>query len=514
MTVFVIIGIMILFTFVSLQMLTRQTAQIQLRESTQKLIVDLLKSGALPYYVNTCLDRSLKEGLVLAGQQGGNIYSFQSGSVALPSKYLSMSGVLNGQPVSAQVAYGISMPPLANDTVYPFPPGYPGGAGKSLQVPKLEWKNFGRFGDVTLRRLCDANGANKPFAVGTVGGFTPICLNNMYADVESTQWQLEQFIKKRLDACVNWSAIAQETAYNVTSLDAPNVTLRLGDVDVWVDAFYPIRVKVGGREPVSIVADFHVREPVRLKRVVEIASFMSIYDSYSLNWNISEHAMQLPFWDSFMSLKVFKYPLPGVWHDVVEVQDDASQIDGQPYVFRFVRENRYPVLDYIHEVSENQTFDIVTIENNTIWIMPNPDWSKVYDPDEDNLVYDFTGWKETCDEPFDFVNGLNVYTCSNEVRRPEEFLPQSVRNPGDWTNSEQYKVSQRNASIVTDHSDIGPHNVTVWVCDEEGLCDYQVVRVMVFDIPELHFDAPAVYGDMPTFSASVEDPFRFDASGT
>jgi hypothetical protein len=514
-------------TFGVLQFLSRETVRSQFDESAQKLVADLLKSGALPYYVNSCLDKSVKEGIVLAGQQGGNIYKHQGGPLAVPAKFLPMTGTLNGQPISTQLAYGVVRPTLVNGTVYPDVPGYPGGRNYSNQVPRLVWGNFGRFGEVSLQRLCDVDGANRPFVtpvVLTQLAFTPICQQNMYSDVDSTQWQIEEFVKGRLEGCVNWSLVREETGYNVTSLGSPNVTLRLGDVDVWVDAVFPIQVKVGGREPVKTVAEFHVREPIRLKRVVELAASVAMYDAYKLNWNISSGVPLLYPFDSFMSFSVYKYPLDGVWSDIVEIHDSGSQIDGQDFVYRFARENRLPALDYIH-YTPNETFDIVTIENNVIWIMPNPDPNPaakgakvIYDPDEDNLTYDYTGWKETCDEPFNFGTGLNEYVCSHKVVSPFDpdpsVTPKVGREPKNWTESEPYLLSNRNATFTTNHSDIGPHNVTVWVCDEERLCDYQIVRIMVYDIPELHLNFSNDYDDINFSAASVEDHFRFDASGT
>ncbi|NQU79738.1 hypothetical protein HQ545_08275, partial [Candidatus Woesearchaeota archaeon] len=64
------------------------------------------------------------------------------------------------------------------------------------------------------------------------------------------------------------------------------------------------------------------------------------------------------------------------------------------------------------------------------------------------------------------------------------------------------------------YDDIGPHNVTVWVCDEAGLCDFQVVRIMIFDYPQLSVNGTNPYKDIPHNYASVEDFYRLSAEGT
>ncbi|HII71591.1 TPA: hypothetical protein HA265_02440, partial [Candidatus Woesearchaeota archaeon] len=227
-----------------------------------------------------------------------------------------------------------------------------------------------------------------------------------------------------------------------------------------------------------------------------------------------------------------------IWDDVISIEDRRSLINGKNYVYRFVRENRWPVLDYVGKMGKiNWTgFDIVVMENDTIFLNPNPyadsgdpdmnGQKHIYDPDEDELTYYYTGWKSTCspddEDWFDFDLGVPRLQCSRlEPSHPSskfkfpmstEVLDEEMTNA--WMTSEPYLATGRNASYMPSHDDIGPHNVTIWVCDEAGLCDYQIVRIMVVDFPILHFNGTNPYEDISDEKASVEDFYRLSADGT
>ncbi|MBU2561913.1 MAG: hypothetical protein KKD17_06460, partial [Nanoarchaeota archaeon] len=365
LTLFFLIGLLMIAAFSFLWYLNTRLAQEQLQAPTEKLIADLMKTGAIPYYVGVCLENVSKEGVLLVGQQGGDIFMDQGGPAPSPTRFI---------PLGSRVTYGISAPFLVNKTVYPYPPGYPGGESRLLQVPYLNFNTEGRFGEVTLRRLCDTYGPNSALAqyvfAGGIEGLTHVFCQApyIYADVLSTQWQLEQFIQKRVVNCTDWEAINKETGYNVTPTGDPNVTFRLGVNDVSIDAFIPLEIKVGGREPVYTIGDFHTKLPLRLKRIVELASFLATYDSYRLSFNLSADNMRTfdYLWDTNIFVKVLT-PLKaaGIWEDVVTIEDTASVIDGKNYFYTFARQNRYPALDWIHQLTNWTEFDIVVMENDT-----------------------------------------------------------------------------------------------------------------------------------------------------
>ncbi|MFH1064159.1 MAG: hypothetical protein V1729_03705, partial [Candidatus Woesearchaeota archaeon] len=566
LTLFMLIGIFLIGMFAFMQYEAQRSLEADFQGPTEKLITDLLKTGSIPVYVEACLENISEEATLLVGQQGGDIYMSQGGTAPEPTKFL---------PLSHRVRYGIEAPFLVNGTYYPFPPAYPGGELHNLQAPVLNFQNWGRFGELTLRKLCDTQGANSPLAFTKYGYSaaaitSPICVNNMYGDVLSSQWQMEQYIQGKLGNCTNWTAINLITGYNISAIGDPNVTVRLGLADIYIDAFIPLELRVGGREPIYTIGDFHTRLPVRLKRIAELASFLAMYDSYMLDFNLSDSRDYKisDLWDTFLNISVHTpMKAAGVWDDVISIEDAGSHLNGKSYVYRFIRENRYPTLDFITSYNNMSDYDYVKMENDTIIIGPNPSPRKVgsnemdviYDPDEDNLTYYYTGWKETCDEQFDFGYGQPKTACSklepthpslyfnfpNKGVKVKTSILISPANPtiywksllsylltpaimGDplyppeaplaWTSSDPYKNNSRNASYIPNHDDIGPHNVTVWVCDEAGLCDYQIIRMLVIDFPELHLNGTNPYTELdphiPHDAASVEDFYRLSGEGS
>ena len=383
-------------------------------------------------------------------------------------------------------------------------------------MPKLDFKTYGMFGRQVLRKLCDSKGANRPTYFGAKKISGPICMNSVYGDYYSTQWQIEQYIKKNILNCTNWTAIKQETAYNVTPLGEPNITVRLGLSDIDIEAKIPISIKVGGYEPIITAADFHTKLSVRLKRIGELASLISTYDSYVLNFNLSKDYKQFSNWDSYINVKVstpFPPGLIGAWEDIIEIEDNHPRglLNGKPFIFRFARQNRYPALDLIYQINNFTNYDLIVMENDTIILDPNPDTTKIYDPDEDNLKYFFTGWNEDCKEEYDFKKNEEQISCSktSEKTHPSQRIF-TASSPRKWSTSDLFKKTKRNTSYTTNRNDIGAHNVTVWVCDEAGLCDYQTVRILVFDYPIVFMNGSNRYSDIPDNYSSVEDPYQFE----
>ncbi|MFO8016834.1 MAG: hypothetical protein R6U32_07065, partial [Candidatus Woesearchaeota archaeon] len=191
-----------------------------------------------------------------------------------------------------------------------------------------------------------------------------------------------------------------------------------------------------------------------------------------------------------------------------------------------------------------------------------------HDPDDnDDLYYRYEGWKQDYDEFFDpsCCNEINPgssiickeepWECVREAPAPslqdcmDDHTQQDLNT---WTTSELYQPDSgdpsdtdtyRRANYITKTTkdgaeseqedenpvyypctkdpdtgewegtpysrDLGPHNVTVKVCDTHGKCDWQSVLIMVTDIPRPVIETGNDYG---TGEASLEDPFILDAS--
>jgi len=201
---------------------------------------------------------------------------------------------------------------------------------------------------------------------------------------------------------------------------------------------------------------------------------------------------------------------------IVIVEDELSKIGDRSLKFFSGIKNRRPVLDYIHQTSQDNLYDILLIEGDTIEIQPMG-----VDPDEKEIFkYSYQGWKEDYDEKWDFsepacsIGGLpdleyeTLRNCIVDVIVPETNM---------WTNYEPYLSTQKDAEYSVDHLDTGPHLVTVSTMDESGLIDYQELRILVIDAPqiEIGFDSTEHYVlNQDEDAVSIEDKFVITNDGT
>ena len=187
-TVFIIIGIVLLFIFVAL-FSVKNTIQ---KQSIQKNVEDVTKlfseRGKYHEYVRSCIDRATNEGLMMVGMQGGVIYDYQvEGGKVIPN-LINPYGI-NYIPYEHQgnfynVSYGIKSPETGGSEYHPDLPFYPYGLTKLTSNPKKDLgpsytKSFGNYPKNPFVPLCDSNGStltaitltlrlsNSPFKLAT-----------------------------------------------------------------------------------------------------------------------------------------------------------------------------------------------------------------------------------------------------------------------------------------------------------------------------------------------------------
>ena len=81
MTVFMIIGILVIASFAFILQQKGQIEEKRMRAYVDKIVSDILSTEAINYYVDLCLEKSSQEGLKLIGSQGGYILIGQPGSI-------------------------------------------------------------------------------------------------------------------------------------------------------------------------------------------------------------------------------------------------------------------------------------------------------------------------------------------------------------------------------------------------------------------------------------------------
>lgn len=574
LSAFILLGLVILVIFFFLLYIKGQIVKARVEGKIDVVAEILQKTPALNYYVTLCLKDSIESALILVGKQGGDIYVEQGGLIdrnSVPIFKYKDDNITYGL-TSADTGIANAQK-LLGEPSYPLPPGYP----CILSTPPISYKcnydslfpiRFYPFSQSHLPLLCINGGPNDV----EVGIYPFPCPSDSYGP-DSMQQQMKIYAEKRMVNCTNFSAIRQLVDFNITA-GTPEIMPIMGENDVVVKATYPINITVGSYSAVRLF-NFEVNIPVRLKKIYGLARFLADNDRSYLDFNITKDfnsdSYYNLFWDPYMRVEKFcpKCSLEGDEKDttdILQINDSASNMMGSDYYFRFAIENRIPALDWIRKTAPGESYDYILQEGDEIIIEPQG-----IDPDDnDDMYYQYEGWKQTYDEVFDpsCCNELNPDSpviCKQDPwkcvkKAPAASLQLCMDNyieedKNVWTTSELYLPdpddpsdtdTYRRADYLTKTTDpakisanpdsedmnpiyypclkdeqtgewlgnaysrdLGPHNVTVLVCDKHDKCDLQDVLIMVTDIPKPVIE---IINDYGTKDASLEDPFTLDAS--
>lgn len=499
-TIFIIIGLVIFMVFGLMFYATTVIRITKLKAQAEKIVEDLLETTALSYYVDLCIEKSLKEGLQLIGNQGGRIYHYQPGSLyKTPQRHI----VFNDGQERYDVSYGI-----ANDTSYQavIPPKYPCKYGDAGGFPAY----CGFINDPGI--FLPLSGYF--FAINNI---PPLCAGQgTYCGVKSIEEQLESYVSNQTKECVEFeSIIGINTTFNITEGDiTTNITI--GDSGITAVVDFPLLIKIGKYEPVIKILEFSAYTDNRLKMMYQWINDIVRNETKDLNHDIEFDSTDSPYYNPEFTLQkltdIFK-------HDDVIIVTDTNPIfnlKGKQFSFKFAVENIYPALDYIPPVyPPRDRYDLIVVENHTINIT-----ARAYDLNEDNdgavlmiEEYTYSGWKENYDAWFDFdACKIDPEDCSTN---PENYviIDENVAPPHNWTLSQDYKETKRVATYTPNHTDTGPHNITVKISDGD-LEDYQIVRILVDDQVKAYANGTNKYGDISNYYASIEDPYLLEARYT
>jgi len=478
-------------------------------------------------YARGCMEEALKSGLRFVGFQGGVIYDYQAdgtkyflgpgngyayGQYILPYTY-------EGQRYN--VSYALTAP-IMGMTYHPELPLYPYGLTKLITNPKLISPNYvntlGNFPRSPFSPLCDFHGSNRRELSESVACETYDSYNS--EDSSSVQEFLERYIEVHLEECIS-PENAKSLAHNNYTVGNATCTLTFGDDDVYASARIPIHVISQNERREIFLEDLHAGFDVRLKKIHELVSHLVTKDSNDVFFNIVRDAATLQdcadirggnakcLRDGMTVKKISNACFgkgiceEGEYDDILIVEDEKSTIDGQGYTFMVAIENRPPAIDLIRQELGTGSFryDYILTAGDSILIEP-----RGYDPDEDQHgedgymegLYFYYDWKEGYTDYFYCpVEHCNIDDTTN-IRHVND-------NPKKWSLSTTYSMTKRNAGIKTTPEDIGVHTTRVEVCDEEGLCDWQAVMILVTNGS---FVSGYNNYDLPGKFASLEDPYN------
>lgn len=547
-TVFVIIGFVILVSFMLLSAVVNVVKKNQMRAEARTALKSYIETSTINQYVTSCVDAVMDKGLELIMVQGGNIYDYQYPPDPDLNFGVNSSGFIQGENFTelnfSALEFQGNHYNETNDSLFNVTYTLKMVRDNSSSPPYISnYKLDPPFYPMPYQNLLDINGfINDVYSVyvpSHTGFYGDNFLNALceyfidcgtkssayyFSDQLAVKEQLETYLEQNVKQCVNFSQFEEETPYNISD---GNITAEVyfSPDNLYASLDYPIEILWRGAEPVTEILTFQKEKPVRLSKIYELAYSILKYESFDLFFGVNDYKNMVNdntfvdcklsdnsyCYDSQISVSKFSN-VNGTqtsddeeYDDLVVIVDNASLIKGKPAIFSFVIENRRPALDYINDY-EGDKYNIVALENTTIDLTPQG-----YDPDDSEIWYDYSGWREDYIEIFDreawWNDGANLNNYTDYIDRDNT-------NPENWTQSDEYVdfYPHQNASYKTEINELGPHNVTITIWDEENLKDWQLVKILVYDLPQAIANASNNYTDIGLHNASVEDPYFLDGS--
>lgn len=491
-TIFVIIGIVFVFIFGFVFVITKKDTEVTLEKQADKIMADLVKKG-IDEYMSSCLNKVTAYGIMVQGIQGGNLYVSQGGTIPDPLSIEYYPFLLDNTPW--KVKYGI------------------------------EQKDSNPFGKLVLNPLCDKNGPNAVYLEdqAQTGHSCEPQLYNIFTDAKFTvQGQLTHYIMDNLGKCANITSYAEGAGHDVVLAEAPNISVVLGPRNVVVNMHYPMEIRIKGGEPVKKRRMFSTVIPVRLQRVYTYAYLLLEKDTNKAPFNNPFFDLtktvdytSISYFDNSIRVELLKNPFddglcPSCINDtnidqtadnVLVVTDLASQLQDTVYKLIIPIKNRRPWLDNVTQYlntgilydNVNKWWIVDALSPGYIELAINQLGNKRYvDPDDNSIELFMKGWRA------DYWTDFALRT-TDALRRNPNLLPPTISEVIDstiiasdselaWrigTNGPYYTFRPgSDPATPTDDPqytdfDMGAHRFTVALVDEAGLNTSQDVIIFV-----------------------------------
>lgn len=515
-TLFIILGIIILVILSFVFYMSETIAQQKLEKPVDRIVREFIKSKAINYYVTTCLDKVSKEALILIGEQGGFIHKEQNPLIDWDIPYIEY----NGKKVSYRIYNDISgafKPENPSKELPLFYPCFKVGKGEFHTTGEECHKNYNHEKiDYSFGSTKEPQNNIRPYLCKktiNIQGAEYICdcfpPDSMHCNY-SIQSQLENYTKKEIKECIDFSQIK---GYEVSKGDV-NVEVGFSKNNVLFKIDFPIIIKVEGSEPIIKVLEFTLPQPVRFKIIYELAQDLIDKDINDIAFDIVKDGQERANKDGNFEI-TRDYFDPSA--SIITIEDLESQLDGKNYKFMFARENRVPALDYMKftymDVALDFTYnglnyDYYIIENQTLNFTPTAFDPDGHIPEKYPLEYDYIGWKGT--ELMDSVIYQNPRIYSDHTK---DECKHPFSEVGEKHRCANYSL---NKATLNDEDYCGT-SVIIRAKDKGELpvykYDYQIISVYVDDIPDTTKVEPDNhYNNIDNYKASIEDPFYIDVS--
>jgi hypothetical protein len=466
-TIFVILGIVILVVIVFGIFISSLISKLSLQSQADKAVKAYLQSDAVNYYVYTCMDSAVTSSIYDLAIQGGVFYDYQNGSYKvlgegvthIPYNISWIDNYGNVNYYFFNVSYSVLNDGYCDmvkkqSPEYPFDKSFIDNLfgiytdynvnGECLYDAKEGYALSGFAGFNNMTRLCmlGSDNTNPIKSSGQSVEFSP-CQNSISSVAnKSVEYILGREISIRLANCTDFSVFKDD---NITVSGMPETKVLYTTDSVLIETTYNLTVKIKNKEPVFVRYTFNYKSNLRLARLhnyvmslVRAESqdfFFNINNNYE-SYGIHNELNPEKFYDKdYMDVKIINFTnctsCPYRFDHLLIVEDKKSMVGNRPLIYMTMIQNRMPALDYIHLTPLNAHYDVLVSNNQEITLEPQG-----YDPDDEerNITYFYEGWKETYDESCTII--------PNSVPNPPELLINAVcakdmvsTIPLPWTKS-------------------------------------------------------------------------------
>ena len=333
-----IFGVLLLFTFVGLFLLVKDTATGTLSEEQEKLYTEILQKEGLRLFVENCLEDPLKEGLEIIGKQG-RLWNDQPGGAIEFSKERGI--LIEG----VRVAYSIREEKRAAENVYPCntadnPPGYCQYTYPNITVG---------FGERDLLTVAVEGDLNRYLHEKT-----------------------KECVKKFVNEKISTDAVILDSEFELFT--------DLRDDAILIEAEYPLRFKVQGKE-------FFTKSRFDMVYKTSFKKFLSSVVAAAIRWDTTY--VEFPFTTEGLAKDKFVYQRVQEGKDCTgngpyecakklvpldsfEIKMEESSVGdvtlrtftGKDFVYTVARQNRRPALDYISRKQCSEKYDYLVVKEH------------------------------------------------------------------------------------------------------------------------------------------------------
>lgn len=516
----VILGIVLFFVFTLMifarSVIIKNQASVKATEEIQNYITE----NSINQYVTSCLNAVADEAIVRVSMQGGQ-FNFSEG--------IENQTYIKHYYEKYNRTFNVSVVLFPNDVaknkcvVRTAPPEYPYENSSLYSLEGFYYSNCrflgtfikysGFFGFNNLTRLCNWNGSNRISTEGSIYSFQT-CESGTYNNQNeaSIQEELEKFIETEMSSCVNFSTIAERSTANISMDGNATATITFGKNTIFIAIQYPFTITLRNKKPIIKNIDFSVSKDIPFKEIYDYIFYAINRDVSNYKFNMLDDRANLgSLYRGYDVIKIKdilnRQDSSDELIDLIILSDNSTQIYGIPLTFQFAIKNRGPALDLIRETS-GSLYDLAYVENETIILNPQG-----YDPDDDNITYNYSMWKEDYDDYYNISDtkcfGVSVeYAIENCTKRNYSLVPYN------WSKSKLFLETQKNANYTLVKNDTGFHLVKILIKENgrQQLKDWQTIRILVFDLPVANITGNNFYDDILDNFASLEDPYFFDGS--